>query len=214
MDFNEGLEVFFAVTSLWMFHSLRHIKPVDIKSELDTKQHGKPLLPLSFNNKVLTFWTLVVPLIIIALSENIYPQARGLSHATNFVWRFCLTGILCQIMKLVISSPRPNAVNLENDVPNINGYIHDNSNFESRQSFFSGHAAAGFMSSLFLKSYLESKLTSQSTIHSLLYILPLLGMYPGYTQWRQYWHHMHDVLFGYLFGFLGYKIFFVWTYNF
>lgn len=213
MDLNMVLDIFFAITTLGMFQALRHIRPIDIESKLDIKRHAHPLLPLMLKNKVITFWTLVVPVVLILVLESLYPQTRGLSHATNFIWRFCLTGVLCQIIKLVVSSPRPNAIHLEDEKVNI--YC-DNSNFESRQSFFSGHAAAGICSALFFKSYLEFKfpqLISHPLFNLILTLLPVVGLYPGYTQWKQNWHHLHDVLFGYFYGYFSYEILFIWTYN-
>jgi hypothetical protein len=213
IDFFLILDVFFAVTALAMFQSLRYVKPIHTKFELDDKKHAKPFLPLVMKNKTLTFWTLIFPVVIVVFMESMFPRRQGMSHAANFVWRFCLTGVLCQIIKLVVSSPRPNAIHLEDKRFNV---LCDNSNFESRQSFFSGHAAAGLCSALFVRSYLENKFPDlkENPVFSLLVnSLPALGLYPGYTQWKQNWHHLHDVVFGYLYGYLAHRILFVWTYH-
>jgi len=188
MDFNFVLELFFAVTALWMFLALRHLKPSDTYTSPDLKRHGKQLRKITFTNKIITFLTLFVPILVIMACETVFPQPRGWHHIPNFVWRFCLTGVLCQIIKLIVSSPRPNAIQLEDS--NVNK-IYDNSNFESRQSFFSGHSAAAICSFLFMKSYLTYKLeyfyVANHATGLLLKIIPILGLYPGWTQFRAHW---------------------------
>jgi len=193
--------------------ALRYIKPLDISSKLDRKKHAKPLLPLILSNKMLGLVSLFLPPVILFLVELIVPStspSRGLVLAFNYISRWCLTAIPVQTIKLIVSSPRPNAVHLEDHRVNKK---YNNSNYESRQSFFSGHAAGGLMASLFLKKYLQQKFQLNHINSFSLFLLPILGLYPGYTQFKNNWHHLHDVLIGYLYGIICYFIAFVWFYD-
>lgn len=200
-------ESLLAFASLAILGSLRYFKPLDITSKLDEKKHAQTFLPITFSNKRISFLTIFLPAIIVIVTELMFPSPNGMSHAPNYIYRWCLSGILVQVIKLLTSSPRPNAAHLENRDVNKK---YNNTNYESRQSFFSGHAAAGIMSVLFVKTYLTSKF---AILHIPLSFLLPLGFYPGYTQWKQHWHHLHDVMIGFGYGFLSYLILFHWNYN-
>ena len=74
-----------------------------------------------------------------------------------------------------------------------------------RHSFYSGHASLSVYSAVFLILYLKSKIRPKSdTIRHLLVVSYLLiavvSTYPGFTQWKNYWHFASDVLTGYVIG--------------
>lgn len=214
MDASTKFEILLALISLVILQTLRFVQPLDVSSKLDPKRHAKTFLPITFTNRKITALTLFLPPVIVILTQTLMRDSRGMIHAATYISRWCLTGIICQIVKLLASSPRPNAVHLEDE--NVNK-MYDNSNFESRQSFFSGHSAAGIMASLFLRKFFQTRLSRNLVDHPLLqvffFIFPVIGLYPGYTQWRQHWHHLHDVFVGYLYGFTCFITLFADSYN-
>jgi hypothetical protein len=180
---------------------------LDVTSQLDPSRHAKQYKRHVVSNEVMAFLSIIVPSLIALFSPLIKPDVEGVRITVFFLSRFGLVAMIGQIIKLVTSSPRPNALHLEKDK------LFNNSNFESRQSFFSAHSAACVFSSWFVKSFLEKSFPVLLENHSIIkvcvsYILPILGLYPGYTQWKQNWHHLHDVLFGYAYGFITYLLVF------
>ncbi|XP_054152411.1 putative phosphatidate phosphatase [Oppia nitens] len=85
-----------------------------------------------------------------------------------------------------------------------------------RHSFYSGHASIGLYAGAFLILYLRSKLRPKHNLwkyilKSLYLIIAITSTYPGYTQWKNYWHFSSDVLTGYAIGIVSaisiYKLF-------
>lgn len=72
---------------------------------------------------------------------------------------------------------------------------------ESRFSFFSGHAMMGMYAATYLIIYIQEKVVNKSLIVSLIQFgLILIGLFPGITQGRTYWHHWSDVAVGHVVG--------------
>ncbi|GMR59682.1 hypothetical protein PMAYCL1PPCAC_29877, partial [Pristionchus mayeri] len=75
---------------------------------------------------------------------------------------------------------------------------------ESRLSFFSGHAATAFYTSLFISIYLESRLRprgfSSTILRSIHIVLLVISLWVSCTRITDNFHHPTDVLTGIFFG--------------
>ena len=73
----------------------------------------------------------------------------------------------------------------------------------SNQSFFSGHSSLGTYSAFFLIFYLNDKLRIDALPKAHLFsVIFMLGLLPGLTQYKNFWHFASDVLVGDVIGIL------------
>jgi phosphatidate phosphatase len=71
---------------------------------------------------------------------------------------------------------------------------------ESRKSFFSGHALLPMYATTFIVIYIHENVSRSTLSFTVMTCLILKGIYPGLTQWKNYWHHWDDVVAGYILG--------------
>ena len=73
----------------------------------------------------------------------------------------------------------------------------------SNQSFFSGHSSLGTYAAFFLIFYLNDKLRIDALLKAHLFsVIFMLGLLPGLTQYKNFWHFASDVLVGDVIGIL------------
>lgn len=73
----------------------------------------------------------------------------------------------------------------------------------SNQSFFSGHSSLGTYSSFFLIFYLNDKWRADALLKAHLFVVIfMVGLLPGLTQYKNFWHFASDVLVGDVVGIL------------
>lgn len=137
---------------------------------------------------------------------------------------------ICVYIKAVVGRLRPNflAMNyikwtkenysdwdmfsVNHPIPDPKGEISKVLQMESRKSFFSGHACLGsyagtsiilYLQEHFATKYFDTSPHSDSNtliIPTIQTIVAMIGLFPGITQGRSYWHHWDDVIFGYFVG--------------
>lgn len=204
-------DIMLGAAGIEVLRCCHYIRPLHVSSKLDPSKYGKTFLPITFSNKRITILTLFVPTLIAMTTQLLIPSVDGFRLGIYYLSRFCLIASICAVVKLLTSEPRPNAIYLEE------AFTKMNHNFESRQSFFSAHAAAGLFATLFLKTFFVKSfpdlIDNHLIVKGFINFLPILGFYSGYTQWKQNWHHSHDVLIGYAYGIITYYLVFDWKYD-
>lgn len=153
----------------------------------------------------------------------------------NHLYGWLIATNICVFTKAVVGRLRPNflAMNnmqlnrenypdfekfsLEHPIPEPKGTIAKVLEMESRKSFFSGHACLGSYAATSVILYLQQNLApfrhsncADLVIPTLQTVIAMIGLFPGITQGRSYWHHWGDVICGYLVGTsVGFFIFFL-----
>ena len=99
----------------------------------------------------------------------------------------------------------------------IGSFICENQNASSiyitntRLSFYSGHSSLGSFAGTYILCFIHESFYSNFGQFSLLrkilaiildFVIFILYLYPGYTQWMIYWHFLTDVLSGFSAGIL------------
>lgn len=187
---------------------------------------AKPLvLPLTISfRQIIYSSSLGVAFILYAIeSFRTNDWTRGRIVKTHLYGWLIATNI-CVYVKAVVGRLRPNflAMNniqltqenypeydkfsLDHPIPDPKGKIAKVLEMESRKSFFSGHACLGSYAATSVILYLQENFANPQSTDNLL-ILPtlqtmiaMIGLFPGITQGRTYWHHWDDVICGYFVG--------------
>ena len=184
----------------------------------------------------IAFWhilgmTSIIPTILIATSEHLWKSTEQSTSSTvleysaaKFVFGWLIAGLFVTYVKHTVGRLRPNflaANRIEFDSNDHEWHettLQEHARVcgkmlarESRFSFFSGHAILGMYAAAYMILYLQVKLLGYHSLvtHILQFCILLLGIYPGVTQARTYWHHPTDVAVGHLSGCVcAYLVFF------
>lgn len=175
----------------------------------------KPLLPLIIPFRAIVFW----PLLGVGLLLWITNETIAKTTTEKLLLKY-LFGWLCvinssMITKSFVGKLRPNFLSMnqtkveqgsrgnsleDHPLPEAKTPLHKTLQLESRKSFFSGHAALGTYYGVFLAIYLQNALHNSLLRVVLQVTIILIGLVPGITQYRIYWHDAVDVSSGHLVG--------------
>ena len=184
-----------------------------------------PFVEPMFGFRSILVFSLIFPSLVIAATKRLFPpatpapgsKARTKGTVGPSLWsRFLLSVIvniaLMMFFKLSVGRLRPHF--LSACQPNVDLTVdrfYSSSEYScrqasakilwnSRQSFYSGHASLALGAGVFLVLMIQDHVP-RSLIRSAVQIcLLLIGLFPGVTQIQCNWHHESDVLAGYLMG--------------
>lgn len=136
------------------------------------------------------------------------------SPGWDYVLGFILNLVLTTYCKVIIARPRPNFYEIcqpsiqcdLNETRFISDFNCTTESYLSRnslQSFFSGHSSTGTYAALFSALHVAAHWSVNYNIKALAFSTLIgLGLFPGFTQYLNHWHHWSDVLVGQSVGFL------------
>ena len=175
----------------------------------------KPLIPLSVSYRVVIYGTSIAVAAFLYLLETCF----ALRQVDKLYWKFMFGWLSAAIFNMFVksfvgrlrpsflamnrvtsTSSSPEGFSEDHVLPEPKTGIDKVFAMESRKSFFSGHSAMGMYSGMFIAIYSYDVLPRSPLVFLLQVVSLLLGMYPGLTQWRNYWHHWDDVAVGYALG--------------
>ena len=175
----------------------------------------KPLMPLSVPFRVIIYGTSVAVAAFLYFLETCFASRAVDKLYWKFTFGWLSIALINMFVKSFVGRLRPcflamNRVASTSSSPE--GFSEDHVlpepktgtdkvfAMESRKSFFSGHSAMGMYAAMFIVIYSYDVLPGSPFVLLLQVCSLLLGMYPGLTQWRNYWHHWDDVAVGYALG--------------
>lgn len=132
----------------------------------------------------------------------------------DYMFGFILNMVLTTYCKVIIARPRPNFYEICQPTVQCESYeTRFISDFNcttphhlarnSLQSFFSGHSSTGTYAGLFTALHVAAHWQIDYNVKALVCsVLIGLGLFPGFTQYLNHWHHWSDVLVGQLVGLL------------
>lgn len=186
---------------------------------------NKPFVyPLTITFYKILFLTSFLPAVLITISEFWLTDNPQPHCALKLLFGWQLATIFVTFVKHTVGRPRPhfyaaNRIKFDADdnqfyqddrktisrSPELNlsksQLVQNSVKRESRFSFFSGHAMCGMFAAIYLIVYIHEKVTIKNlTISLIQFGLLLIGMFPGITQGRTYWHHWSDVITGHVVG--------------
>lgn len=195
---------------------VHYSKPLRIGFRFNDKLIQKPvILPLAVSfNTVIYGSSLGALFVIFIINCLACQQVDKLYFKYLFGW-LCLCNINV-FVKRFVGRPRPNFLCMNQWKPTKDDKTKDNlfsedhqlpkpltkvdkvMAIESRKSFFSGHAVLSMYASAFIVIYMQQ--TAGGTTLTMLGMtsVTVIGIYPGLTQWKNYWHHWDDVVTGYI----------------
>ena len=184
---------------------------------------SKPLiLPLTISFAQIIYSSSLGVALLLYVCESLRTNdwTRGRIIKTHLYGWLIATNI-CVYTKAVVGRLRPNFLKMNNiqltadnypdfnkfsmdhPIPDPTGKIAKVLEMESRKSFFSGHACLGSYAATSVILYLQRHFAPHSDnliIPTLQTVIAMIGLFPGITQGRSYWHHWDDVICGYLVG--------------
>ena len=168
-----------------------------MKWQLDVRKHSHKLSPVRISTDNMFAITLYAPVLLISTIELISSRSKSYDfvYSSRYSIGFLTAGILTSVIKIIVSRPRPNAIEYEASMKHKTDkkQVHI-----SRQSFLSGHAFGGVFASTFTSLFLVQMFPSIPL--PFVALLFASGLYPGLTQAIDHWHHASDVLSGYGYG--------------
>lgn len=173
-----------------------------------------PLYKMTLTVRSVVLLTTILPMLFFMISENASFFGNSPLIA-KFLYGQLIVTALVAFFKKATAKLRPHflALNgIEFDAKDTAFYYDKNSNYvqnlresfmtqESRCSFFSGHAASGAFGAAFLLLYLQNYMIGNSLLKPLIMLIVLIAMlFPGLSQYQNYWHHATDIAAGYAIG--------------
>lgn len=189
----------------------------------------KPFVPLEIPLKILLPTCLLIPILTIVAIELIVHKGKAKKDSAvqngilskiyhevqTYHFGFLMNMVIVLYVKKFVGRLRPHALefcnamhlcNRDQSDPFINEFTCHNDDHphliaNARQSFFSGHSALGIFAGTYMILYLSSKIRKTNLFLIILYsIIFLVSLYPGFSQWNNYWHFASDVITGFSFG--------------
>lgn len=209
---------FIGLTVFWLINLTIYTKVEPIHQPFRRNDHAinKPLVKQTVTFTQIIAYTLLIPLVTLTISEH-WMRISNSKQDTNFTLK-CYFGWVALLLILSIVKPltgrlRPNFLEKNNVTFDANDdKLHEGLELlnakvaksfagrETRVSFFSGHAALGLYTAVFLILYFQEHISRSFYLHSMQMTMMVIGVYPGLTQGRNYHHHWSDVGFGYFAG--------------
>lgn len=210
------------VAMLWYIH----VQDLPVRGFwCDDQSIRYPHLPMIVDYRILLLVGITFPILIIRLMRSSAKQdinaddnevdrnnhlalTGPTSPEWDYIFGFLLKLVLTTYCKVIIARPRPNFYEICQ--PSVTCESFENrfiSDFNcttrvylaknSLQSFFSGHSAtgtyAGLFSALQVAAYWPADYNLKALACSVLF---MAGLFPGFTQYLNHWHHWSDVLVG------------------
>lgn len=215
------------IAMLWYIH----IQDIPVRGFwCDDQSIRYPHLPMIVDYRILLLVGITFPILIIRLlrssaklenaddSETDKSNHLALTGPTSpewdYIFGFLLKLVLTTYCKVIIARPRPNFYEIcqptvtcesfENRfISDFNCTTRANLARNSLQSFFSGHSATGTYAGLFSALQVAAYWPVDYNLKALACsVLIGVGLFPGFTQYLNHWHHWSDVLVGQSVGFL------------
>lgn len=191
-----------------------------------------PHIPMIVDYRILLLVCIFVPLILFRLlprssikpenadNNDIIDKENRLAHigpnavGWDYMFGFILNLVLTTYCKVIIARPRPNFYEIcqpsvecksfeTRFISDFNCTTSPHLATNSLQSFFSGHSSTGTYAGLFTVLHVAAHWQVDYNIKALACsVLIGLGLFPGFTQYLNHWHHWSDVLVGQLVGLL------------
>lgn len=173
----------------------------------------RPLEPLTVNLATIIIMSTVIPILVMWLTEVRFERDPGFrlkrfafSSLTNLTTTLFFKFAVGRLRPHFLAVCRPNVDCSKHSGQFIDSHMYKCLNLnqrevsQARQSFFSGHASISMNAAIYLIIYLHVHY-ERSLIKSLAqFAILLVGLYPGITQYNNYWHHWDDVVVGHLVG--------------
>lgn len=215
------------IAMMWFIH----IQDIPVRGFWCNDQSIRyPHLPMIVDYRILLLVSIALPILIIRLlpssaksdntddneidKSNHLARTGPTSPEWDYIFGFLLQLVLTTYCKVVIARPRPNFYEICQPTVTCEGFENrfiSDFNCTTRlhlarnsvQSFFSGHSStgtyAGLYSAIHVAAYWQGDYNLKALVCS---VLILVGLFPGFTQYLNHWHHWSDVLVGQLVGFL------------
>ncbi|KAJ6642192.1 Phospholipid phosphatase like 1.2 like, partial [Pseudolycoriella hygida] len=185
-----------------------------------------PHLPMIVDYRILLLICIFLPLTLFRLlpassenddtidMDNRLARIGPTSTGWDFMFGFIMNLVLTTYCKLIIARPRPNFYEICQPTVQCEAFeTRFISDFNcttppflarnSLQSFFSGHSSTGTYSGFFMALHLAAHWSVDYNVKALTCsVLIGLGLFPGFSQYLNHWHHWSDVLVGQFVGFL------------
>lgn len=194
---------------------LKHGSSIKVGFRFNDQSIQRKYVSLSVAYRVVIYGTSVAVMALMYAVNHFY----GKKQVYNLYWKY-MFGWLCianvnMFVKSFVGRLRPNFLSMNRvgkDFVTAEGFSEDHvlpevksatdklMAMESRKSFFSGHAAMGMYAASFVCLWANDALAMNVVVVVFQVISLMTGMYPGLTQWRNYWHHWDDVAVGYFLG--------------
>lgn len=175
-----------------------------------------PHLPMVVDYRILLFVSIFLPVIIFKIipgtANSRLAQLGPKSPSLDYLFGFLVNLLLTCYCKIVLARARPNFYDICK--PSVGCDVTEQrfvSQFEcttpyflahnSLESFFSGHASTGTYGSLAIVLHLIANWRSSYIFKATISCFILaVGLFPGFTQVLNHWHHWSDVLVGQIVG--------------
>ncbi|KAG4076266.1 hypothetical protein HA402_014815 [Bradysia odoriphaga] len=215
------------MTMLWYIH----VQDMPVRGFwCDDHSIRYPHLPMIVDYRILLLVGIAFPILIIRLLPSSPKpdnaddgEVDNSSHLArtgpatpewDYVFGFLLKLVLTTYVKVIIARPRPNFYEIcqptvmcesfENRfISDFNCTTRAHLARNSVQSFFSGHSATGTYAGLFSALHVAAHWPVDYNLKALACsVLIMAGLFPGFTQYLNHWHHWSDVLVGQSVGLL------------
>jgi membrane-associated phospholipid phosphatase len=191
---------------------------IKIGFRFDDRSIQRKLVSLSVPYRVVVYGTSIAVMVLICLLDNFFAVKRVDNLYQKFIFGWLCIANINMFVKSFVGRLRPNFLSMnkvdkdiilpegfseEHVLPEAKSPMDKLYAMESRKSFFSGHSAMGVYAGVFLCIYTWEALSRSPAVMAFQVVFLMTGMYPGLTQWRNYWHHWDDVAVGYFLGTLS-----------
>lgn len=175
----------------------------------------KPFLPLIIPFLVIVIGSFVGVGLLLWITNETFATTTTEKLLLKYLFGWLCVINSCMITKSFVGKLRPNFLSMnktkveqgsrdeslkDHSFPEGKTSLQKTLQRESRKSFFSGHAALGTFYGVFLAIYLQNAFHNSLLRFVLQVAVILVGLVPGITQHRIYWHDAVDVSSGHLVG--------------
>jgi len=221
LDWMTWLDIFTCVAMYWTgYYLLYYGRSIEIGFRFSDTNIQKPFVPLAVSFRLVIYGSLIGAGLLLWLIEVVWARREVEKLYVKFFFGWLCVANLNLVTKSFVGKLRPNFLAMNqwlsmdqlkgkaeftdfseyHQLPHPKTSLEKTLQVESRKSFFSGHSIMGAYSAMFIIIFIHQ--TVNQSIVRLVFQAGclLLGIFPGITQHRNYWHDSVDVSCGYLLG--------------
>lgn len=214
-DWMSCLDILTCIAMYWTgYYLLYYGRSIEMGFRFSDSNIQKPLVPLAISFRLITYGSLIGTALLLCLIEVVWASRDVEKLYIKFFFGWLCVANLNLITKSFVGKLRPNFLAMNqskgkaeftdfsehHQLPQPKTSLEKTLQLESRKSFFSGHSIMGAYSAVFIIIFIHQAV-NQSIVRLIFQVACfLLGIFPGITQHRHYWHDSVDVSCGYLLG--------------